>query len=122
VTRGILTTLAIAALLVVAPGVGAHAFVDHAAPAVGSTVREAPREIVIWFTQELEPSLSSIKLHDAKGNAIAAAADSAVDPSNRTMLRLPVPPLSPGKYRVVWRVLSIDSHVTEGDFTFDVAP
>jgi len=79
-------------------------------------------EIVIWFTQELEPSLSSIKLHDAKGNAIAAAADSAVDRSNRTMLRLPVPPLAPGKYRVVWRVLSIDSHVTAGDFTFDVAP
>ena len=121
-TRGILTTLAIAALLVVAPGAGAHAFVDHAVPAVGSTVHGSPREIVVWFTQELEPALSTIKLQDSKGNAIAAANNNAVDPSNRTMLRLPVPPLSPGKYRVVWRVLSIDSHVTEGDFTFDVEP
>jgi methionine-rich copper-binding protein CopC len=24
--------------------------------------------------------------------------------------------------RVVWRVLSVDTHVTEGDFTFDVVP
>jgi len=122
VTCGVLARLAIAALLVVATGAFAHAFVDRAVPAVGSTVREPPREIAIWFTQELEPALSTIKLQDSKGNAIAAANNNAVDPSNRTILRLPVPPLSPGKYRVVWRVLSIDSHVTEGDFTFDVAP
>jgi methionine-rich copper-binding protein CopC len=33
-----------------------------------------------------------------------------------------VPPLVPGHYRVVWRVLSVDTHVSEGDFAFDVAP
>jgi methionine-rich copper-binding protein CopC len=33
-----------------------------------------------------------------------------------------VPALPPGTYRVVWRVLSIDSHGTTGDFTFEVAP
>jgi len=27
-----------------------------------------------------------------------------------------------GTYRVASRVLSVDTHVTEGDFTFDVAP
>jgi len=24
-------------------------------------------------------------------------------------------------YKVIWRVLSVDTHVTEGDFTFSVA-
>jgi len=33
-----------------------------------------------------------------------------------------VPPLAPGRYRVKWHVLSVDTHVTEGDFTFTVAP
>ena len=120
-TGRVFAGLAAAALLLVAPMAVAHAFVDHAAPAVGSTVRASPSEITVWFTQELEPAFSTIKLEDAKGSAIAAA-DKAVDPSTRTMLRLPVPPLAPGKYRVVWRVLSIDGHVTQGDFTFDVAP
>lgn len=120
-TTRILAALAAMALSVVAPRTFAHAFVDHAVPAVGSTIRAAPSEIAVWFTQELEPAFCTIKLVDAKGDTIAAA-DRAVDPSARSILRLPVPSLMPGRYRVVWRVLSIDSHVTEGDYTFDVAP
>jgi len=38
------------------------------------------------------------------------------------LLRVSLPVLPPGAYRVTWRVLSVDAHVTEGDFTFDVAP
>ena len=37
-----------------------------------------------------------------------------------TLLRVSLPPLHPGMYRVVWRVLSVDSHVTEGQFAFRV--
>jgi len=113
--------LGLAAFLTLASGALAHAFPDHASPAVGSTVRTAPAAVRIWFTQELEPAFSTIKIVDAKGNVIASS-DKAVDASDRTLLRLPVPPLPPGTYRVVWRVLSVDSHVTEGDFTFNVAP
>ena len=109
------------ALVAVATGALAHAFVDHATPAVGSTVHGSPPEVKIWFTQQLEPPFSRVKVEDANGNSIAAA-EKAVDASDRTLLRIPLPPLAPGKYRVVWRVLSIDSHVTEGDFTFEIAP
>jgi methionine-rich copper-binding protein CopC len=104
-----------------ASGVIAHAFLDHASPAVGSKVHASPTSVRVWFSQNLEPAFSSIKIEDAKGNPIAAA-DKAVDPSDRTMLRVSVPALAPGSYRVVWRVLSIDSHVTTGDFTFEIAP
>jgi methionine-rich copper-binding protein CopC len=38
------------------------------------------------------------------------------------MTRLPhVPKLAAGGYRVKWRVVSVDSHVSEGEFAFDVA-
>ena len=113
--------LVAAALLTLASGAFAHAFPDRAAPAVGSTVRTAPPVVSIWFTQDLEPAFSTIKVLDAKGNVVASSTN-AVDATDRTLLRVPVPPLPPGTYRVVWRVLSIDSHVTEGDFTFAVAP
>jgi copper resistance protein C len=110
----------LAALVAIATGAFAHAFVDHAAPAVGSTVHGSPPELLIWFTQELEPAFSGVKLQDVNGTVIVAAPN-AVDSKDRTLLRMALPPLAPGKYRVAWRVLSIDSHVTEGDFTFEVA-
>ncbi len=113
--------LGLGVLLTFASNALAHAFLDHAAPAVGSTVRTAPSAVKVWFTQELEAAFSTIKVIDAKGNVVASS-DKAVDASDRTLLRLAVPALAPGKYRVVWRVLSVDSHVTEGDFTFDITP
>jgi len=113
--------LGLAAFLTFAPGAFGHAFLDHAAPAVGSTIRTAPPSIRIWFTQELEPAFSTVRVIDANGNVVASS-DNAVDASDRTLLHLPIPALPPGTYRVVWRVLSVDSHVTEGDFKFSVAP
>ena len=46
----------VAALLVMAlgaPAAYAHAHLDHAVPAVGSTVSTAPTEVSLFFTQNL---------------------------------------------------------------------
>jgi len=48
--------------------------------------------------------------------------DKRLDQSEQSLLIVSVPPLKPGKYKVVWRVTSVDTHVTHGDFTFDVSP
>ena len=98
-----------------------HAFLDHAAPAVGSTVHASPPEIRLRFSQALEPAFCTVKVLDRAGQAVNAG-DTAADASDRRLLRTPLQSLPPGTYRVVWRVLSVDTHVTEGDFTFDVAP
>jgi len=37
------------------------------------------------------------------------------------VMRVSLPKLDPGRYKVTWRALSVDTHVTEGDFTFEVA-
>jgi methionine-rich copper-binding protein CopC len=110
-----------AAVVGVASNAFAHAFLDHAVPGVGSTVQRSPQEVRAWFTEALEPAFSSIKVEDTSGRAVAAA-DKGVDATDHTLLRVALPPLPPGRYRVVWRVISVDSHATEGDFTFDVAP
>jgi len=99
----------------------AHAFLDHAMPAVGSTVHEAPVQIKLWFTQRLEPAFSSVQVLDQSGKRLDKG-DSRLDPADTELLLVSVPQLAPGKYRVTWRVLSVDTHVTEGDFTFDVVP
>ena len=99
----------------------AHAFLDHASPLVGSTVPAAPHEVVLTFTQNLEPAFSTVQVQDRDGRRVDKQ-DKHVDPANPALLQVTLPQLGPGRYRVVWRALSVDTHVTEGDFTFDVVP
>jgi methionine-rich copper-binding protein CopC len=99
----------------------AHAFLDHAVPAVGSRIRTPPSEIRLQFSQPLEPAFSSVRVLDAGGKQVDRM-DKRLDPSDASLLKVSVPRLAPGVYRVVWRVLSVDTHVSQGDFTFEVAP
>jgi copper resistance protein C len=97
----------------------AHAFLDHAEPAVGSQVHDPPPQVNIWFTERLEPALSKIQVFDATGQQVDQR-DVHGDISNAALLSVSLRTLQPGKYKVVWRVVSIDTHVTTGDFTFEV--
>jgi copper resistance protein C len=117
--RKIFVLLALLALI--ASPAGAHAFLDHANPGVGSSLSTAPTTISIWFTQELEPAFSTIEVRDQSGNRVDAG-DAAVDASDPTILRATLKPLPPGTYKVAWRVVSVDTHSTEGTFTFRVGP
>lgn len=99
----------------------AHAFLDHAVPPVGGTVPAAPKEVQMFYTQALEPAFSGATLAGADGQPIATPA-AAVDPQNPMELVLKLPPLSPGHYKVSWHAVSVDTHRTEGTFSFDVQP
>jgi len=98
----------------------AHAFLDHADPRVGSTV-QAPGKVTIWFTEEVEIAFSHIKVFDAQGNEVDRK-DTKVDPSDKSVLTVSLPKLPPGKYKVAWSVIAIDTHHTTGTFPFTVAP
>ncbi len=100
---------------------GAHAFLERAYPRVGSTVRTSPARVRLWFTEQLEPAFSSVQVIDKSGQRVDKA-DSQVDPAAPKQLRISLSPLPPGTYKVIWRVLSVDTHITEGNFTFRVAP
>lgn len=109
------------ALLLSAGGAWGHAFLDRAEPRVGSTVRTAPTQVRVWFTENLEPAFSTLEVWDKEGKRVDAG-PAEVSPTSPAMLQVPVKALGPGTYRVKWRVLSVDTHVTEGEFTFHVAP
>lgn len=113
--------LALALLALAAPKADAHAFLDHASPAVGSTVHGSPAQVQLFYTQNLEPAFSTVKVVDANGKQVDKG-DKAVDPKNPAELEVSLNPLPPGDYKVVWRVLSVDTHTTEGKFDFTVAP
>jgi copper resistance protein C len=99
----------------------AHAFLDHAQPGVGSTLAAAPAQIKIWFTEALEPAFSTIAVTDAGGGDVGQG-KTKVDAADPKLLELGLKTLAPGTYRVKWRAISVDTHQTEGDYTFTVKP
>jgi len=99
----------------------AHTFLDHAEPRVGAVLPAAPAQLKLWFTQEIEPAFSSVKVLDATGRRVDKA-DIQVDPAHRVLMRVSLQPLGPGDYEVVWRAVSTDTHVSKGDFAFHVRP
>ena len=110
----------LAAAFLAAPPVEAHAFLDHASPAVGSTVQTAPASVTMWFTQQLEPAFTTATVTDASGNSVNSGA-ATVDVEDPTEMRVPLKPLAPGIYSVAWHALSVDTHTTQGHFTFEVS-
>ncbi len=94
----------------------AHAFLDHASPLVGSSVATAPREVALTFTQNIETVYSSIEVTDASGTRV----DQGKPQISGNSMRVGLKSLSQGSYRVRWHALSVDTHKTEGSFTFTV--
>jgi methionine-rich copper-binding protein CopC len=106
--------------LIAGPAI-AHAVLERALPRVGSTVKAAPIEVSLWLTESLEPAFSTIEVRDEKGTRLDKNG-AHVDPQNGRRLSTDLAPLGPGTYKVVWRAVSVDTHRTEGDFKFTVAP
>jgi methionine-rich copper-binding protein CopC len=109
-------------LLIVLAGLArleGHAFLEGAEPAVGSTVQTAPGEVRVFFTEKIEPALSTVQVFDESGREVDKR-DARLDRSNQALLHVSLQPLQAGTYKVVWRVGSVDTHVTRGSFTFRV--
>ncbi len=116
------TILALVSALAIgaASSAQAHAFLDRASPAVGSAVPTSPPSITLWFTQDLEPAFQQrdgVRQMTPDNGSISAMPD----PAGRSRpAQIALKPLPPGTYTVSWHVISVDTHPTEGTFTFTV--
>ncbi|HVU41519.1 MAG TPA: copper resistance protein CopC [Xanthobacteraceae bacterium] len=106
--------IALLAALVSTPAL-AHAFLDHSDPRVGSTVAAPPHELTLSFTQKLEPAFSGVEVTGPNGSSVGGKAQV----SGNTM-RVGIKGAGPGAYHVHWHALSVDTHKTQGSFTFTV--
>ncbi len=94
----------------------AHAFLDHAEPRVGNKVATPPREVTLWFTQKLEAAFSGITVTNAAGQRI----DTGKTRVSGSQMSVSLRPGGTGTYHVTWHVLSVDTHTTDGNFSFQV--
>ncbi|APA87128.1 copper homeostasis periplasmic binding protein CopC [Paraburkholderia sprentiae WSM5005] len=107
-----------AVALAMSPTVFAHAHLISSVPAANAEA-VAPADVIIHFTEPLEPAFSRITLADASGKSATPTA-STVDHADARAMRLALPALTSGRYAVHWIAVAIDGHRTQGDFAFNV--
>ena len=103
-------------LLLLTSAAGAHAMLERAEPRVGNKVASPPREVTLWFTQKLETAFSTITVTNAAGERV----DTGKTRVNGSQMSVAIRASGAGTYRVNWQVLSVDTHRTDGSFTFQV--
>jgi methionine-rich copper-binding protein CopC len=113
-TAGLLSFLTASAGLV-----SAHAFPESEAPAGGQTLKEPPSEVRIKYDAPIEKLFARLAVIDSSGQNLAQGAPAVSD--DGYILAVKVPRLKPGTYVVKWRVVGIDTHHTEGSYSFSVA-
>jgi methionine-rich copper-binding protein CopC len=118
---GLMAAFVLAAGLAVPAAAQAHAFLRHATPPVGSTLAAAPADLALDFTEAIEPRFSGIDVLDAQGQHVDAG-DLHIAPDNAKRLVIGLKKLGPGVYAVKWHVTSVDTHHTEGAYSFTVQP
>lgn len=118
--RPLMARVLLAASLVLArAGEGfAHARLVRSEPASGSVVTVPPSYLELVFNSLVERRFARITLFTPTTSRSLSVAPQ----KGRTVkaLRVPLPRLESGSYRVEWSVVARDSHRVEGAFTFEV--
>ena len=108
------------ALLVLPSSVYAHANLVKSTPAPNTVLDEVPSQIIIWFTEPIEPSLSSIRVLDATGAEVEEG-EPSFDLNDPTVMSVTMGTVPDGTYTVAWKnVSTIDGHLVRGSFLFSV--
>jgi copper transport protein len=107
-------------LLATGPAAAAHGSLRASEPAGGASLRRPPHAVTLTFTEAPDVALSSIRVLDAAGRAVAGGRPERV-PGRPLDLRVPLHGLRDGTYTVSWRTISaVDGHPTAGTFAFGV--
>jgi len=102
-----------------APLVLAHSMLVKAEPPRRAVLAKAPGQVRLWFNEEIEGDYASLVVLDVEKHPVTEAKPQLAQDDPKSIV-LPLPELSPGKYSVKFRVLSVDGHVVESSFDFTV--
>ncbi|MXS86102.1 copper resistance protein CopC [Nitrosomonas sp. HPC101] len=97
----------------------AHAELVKAEPARRAALTTPPKQIRLWFNEEIEADYASISLLDADNKVLTEEKPMAY-PDDPKSVYLDLPELVGGRYTVKFRVLSVDGHVLDSEYKFTV--
>ncbi|MCP5274787.1 MAG: copper resistance protein CopC [Burkholderiales bacterium] len=99
--------------------VWAHASLVKSDPPRRASLSESPSQIQLWFNEEIETAYALVEVLDSDGNTVSVDEPSAVADDPKSVV-LAMPALKPGSYKVQFRVLSVDGHVVESNYSFRI--
>ena len=96
-----------------------HAKLVRSQPSANAVLRQSPKTLELWFSEELESSFSTIIVSDQNGNHVDKNNVSLAESGQK--LQIDLEDLGSGTYTVEWKALSTDQHTMKGKFAFTVA-
>ena len=96
----------------------AHSFPEQENPAAGATLAAPPAQVSIKYDAPIEKLFDSLQVLDSTGQDKATGSPQVS--ADGYQLSIPLAKLTPGDYTVKWRVVCVDTHHTEGSYTFTV--
>ncbi|HWN56965.1 MAG TPA: copper resistance CopC family protein [Methylomirabilota bacterium] len=109
----------IAIAMSIAGVASAHSFPESQTPSAGQKLASAPAEVTINFDAPIEKLFAKLEVTGADGRDEAAGAPQISDDGRHMSVK--VASLKPGDYTVKWAVVGIDTHHTEGSYTFSIS-
>jgi copper resistance protein C len=87
-------------------------------PAAKASVKVSPARVTFWFQEKPDMTVTKIVVKGPSG-----IVETTVHPISEKVLAADFKSkLAPGAYTVSWQTAGDDSHISKGDFTFNVAP
>ncbi len=105
-----------------APAAFAHAVLVSAVPPAGANVATPPASVSLVFSEALELQYSSVAVTDEAGVRVDRDKPAPAAEMRTKTLTIALHPLPPGKYKVTWHATSVDTHKSQGNYTFAVSP
>jgi methionine-rich copper-binding protein CopC len=97
----------------------AHATLKSATPAKDAEITTVPKEITLQFNEELEAAFSHAKVVDSTGKEVTAD-KATLDAADASVMKLAMPKLAAGTYKVEYVGVGHDGHRGKGDYFFTV--
>ena len=110
--------LMMAALAVLARAAAAHSFPEEQHPSAGQKLSAPPSEIQIKFDAPIEKLFAKLQVIGVDGKDYVIGEPLICDDGIELSSKLAT--LKPGEYTVKWAVVCIDTHHTQGSYSFTV--
>jgi len=97
----------------------AHAVMVKSSPEKDSTISRSPKKIDVWFNEKVRSAHKSLAVTDSTGRRVDNK-DIKQKLLDQSHIFTSIPDLPPDTYTVRYRVMSADTHVVSGKFSFTI--
>ncbi len=97
----------------------AHASLVKSDPPRRAILTVPPKQIQLWFNEKVEGAYASVVVRDENKNAVTENSPEIVADDPKSIV-LKLHEIESGRYTVHYRVMSVDGHVIESNYDFNV--